>query len=110
MQKGKLDEAADYYSRIIEIEPDFAEGWNRRATIYYMMGEYQLSTSDVMETLQLEPRHFGALSGQGMIYMQLMEKELALEYYEKALDVNPHMTAVKQSIEFLKKLIEDEVI
>lgn len=110
MRRGLLAEAIDVYTEIIGIDPEFAEGWNRRATIYFLMGEYELSTQDVAETLQREPRHFGALSGQGMIYMRLHERELALKFYEKALEVNPHMLSVRQNIELIKKLLEDEVI
>ncbi len=110
MRRGKLKDAVALFSEIIELQPDYAEGWNRRATVYYMMGEYQLSTNDVAETLLREPRHFGALSGQGMIYMQLQEKELALEFYKKALELNPHMSGVKQNIRMIRKLIQDEVI
>ncbi len=110
IRRGKLKDAVAFFSEIIELQPDYAEGWNRRATVYYMMGEYQLSTNDVAETLQREPRHFGALSGQGMIYMQLQEKELALEFYKKALELNPHMSGVKQNIRMIRKLIQDEVI
>ncbi|MCY3768052.1 MAG: tetratricopeptide repeat protein [Gammaproteobacteria bacterium] len=110
MRRGKLSDAVDFFSEIIELQPDYAEGWNRRATAYYMLGEYQLSTNDVAQTLQREPRHFGALSGQGMIYMQLQEKERALEFYEKALEVNPHMSGVQQNIRMIRELIQDEVI
>ncbi len=110
MQRADYGNAVQVYSRIIELDPDFAEGWNRRATVLYLMGEYQLSTNDVVETLKLEPRHYGALSGQGLIYIRLEERRLALEYFEKALDANPHMINVRQNIEMLKKLIDEEVI
>ncbi len=110
MRTGKLEQAVEIYSRVIDIDPGFAEGWNRRATVYYMMGRYQSSTADVVETLKLEPRHFGALSGQGMIYTQLRKIDLALEYYERALEVNPHMTGVRISIEAIRKYLQKEVI
>ncbi len=110
LRRGKLEQAIEIYSRVIDIDPGFAEGWNRRATAYYMMGELQSSTEDVVETLKLEPRHFGALSGQGMIYTQLRKIDLALEYYERALEVNPHMTGVRISIEAIRKYLEKEVI
>ena len=110
MRQSNFKEAVQYYTEVIEADPSFAEGWNRRATVYYMMGEYDLSTSDVAKTLELEPRHFGALSGQGMIYIALKDAESALEYMQRALKENPHMTQVKRSIETLKKIIQDEVI
>ena len=102
--------AAGVFSQVIDLDPNFAEGWNRRATVYYLMGEYQRATEDVNATLKLEPRHFGALSGQGMIYMQLGQKELAIEFMERALEVNPHMSGVKKNIRLIKKQIEKEII
>ncbi len=110
MRRARYDEAIKYFSEVIDIAPEFAEGWNRRATVYYMIGEFDLSTDDVNKTLGLEPRHFGALSGQGLIYMHKQNRQLALEYMERALAENPHMTGVKNNIKIIKKMIEDEVI
>ena len=110
MQRADYPDAVQLYTQVIKLDPDFAEGWNRRATVLYLMGEFQLSTNDVVETLKLEPRHYGALSGQGLIYLQLQERRLALEYFEKALEANPHMSNVRENIEMLKKLIDEEVI
>ena len=110
LRRGQLKEAVQIYSRVIELDQQFAEGWNRRATTYYMMGRYVESTADVVATLALEPRHFGALSGQGMIYMRLENSEKAIEYMEKALEVNPHMVGVQETIEILKKQQQDETI
>ena len=110
LRRGQLKEAVQIYSRVIELDQQYAEGWNRRATTYYMMGRYVESTADVVATLALEPRHFGALSGQGMIYMRLDNSEKAIEYMEKALEVNPHMVGVQETIEILKKQQQDETI
>ncbi len=110
MRRTEYADAVQIYTQVIEMDPGFAEGWNRRATVYYLMGEYQLSTSDVDETLLREPRHYGALSGQGMIYLQLENHERALEYFERALDVNPHMSNVRDSIRLLEKMRDAEVI
>ena len=110
MRRGELDDAVGYFSEIIEINPNFSEGWNRRATAYYMMGEFKLSTLDIAATLNLEPRHFGALSGQGMIYTRLNNRDKALEYYERALAYNPHLQGVKRTVDLIKKSIEKEVI
>jgi tetratricopeptide (TPR) repeat protein len=110
MRQGKLNDAVKFFSKIIELEPDFSEGWNRRATVYYMMGEYKLSTIDISQTLNLEPRHFGALSGQAMIYTMLNNRDQALKYYERALEVNPHLPGAKRSVELIKKSIAKEVI
>lgn len=110
IRRGMLDEAVQFFSEIIEIQPGFSEAWNRRATVYYMMGEYDLSTSDIAATLNLEPRHFGALSGQGMIYAIQNNRDQALQYYEKALEYNPHLSNVKENVEIIKEQIAKEII
>lgn len=110
MRLGRYGEAVKYFTQVTEIAPQFAEGWNRRATAYYIIGEYQLSTDDVAKTLDLEPRHFGALSGQGMIYLQLQENGLALHYMQRALIANPHLPDVKGRIKTIQKMIEGEAI
>jgi len=93
------------FSRIIEKRPDFAEGWNKRATVYFLMGEYQKSLADCAEVLKRNPSHFGVLAGYGQIYLQLNEPERALSYFERALAVNPNMEQVEQVIEELKSLL-----
>ncbi len=107
MRRSDYEDAVRIYTRVIAIDPGFAEGWNRRATIYYLMGEYDLSTQDVEKTLALEPRHFGALSGQGLIYLRREKPTQAVEYFKRALEVNPHMSNIRQNLESLK---EDDVI
>lgn len=109
MRRSELKDAVDIYSQVIAIDPDFAEGWNRRATIHYLMGEYDLSTKDVERTLALEPRHFGALSGQGLIYMQQDKPEQALDYFRQALEVNPHMWSIRKNLKILEKELDDVV-
>jgi tetratricopeptide (TPR) repeat protein len=98
------------FTKIIEIAPDFAEGWNRRATALYMIGEYEASRADVAETLAREPRHFGALSGLGLINEAEDRGEEAIEAWEKALEVNPNMPSVQQHIEEMKAKLADENI
>jgi len=110
MQHSRLDEAIALFTEVVELAPDFAEGWNVRATAYYLMGEYALSTEDVKQTLKLEPRHFGALSGQGLIYLRLNKLSAALEYMEEALKYNPHMDNLRENIEIIKRQIKKEVI
>lgn len=107
MRRSDYGDAVSIYTRVIAIDPDFAEGWNRRATIYYLMGEYDLSTQDVEKTLALEPRHFGALSGQGLIYLRQEKPARAVEYFRQALDVNPHMRNIRHNLESLEK---DDVV
>lgn len=110
MRLARYGEAVKYFTEIIKIAPQFAEGWNRRATVYYLIGEYQRSIDDVAKTLNLEPRHFGALSGQGMIYLKLQEHGLALHYMQRALEANPYLPGIKGNIEVIQKIIEDEAI
>ncbi len=97
--------AVDIFTRIIERKPDFAEGWNKRATVYFLMGEYDKSLSDCDEVIKRNPVHFGALSGYGQIYLHLGEPERALPYLERALAVNPNMELVERVVEQLKALL-----
>ena len=105
MQASQGDEAVETFSEIIRRRPDFAEGWNKRATVYYLMGEYQKSLADCDEVMKRNPYHFGALSGYGMIYMQLDQPATALTYFERALAVNPNLESTRQTIELLKTLL-----
>ncbi len=109
MNEFALDQAVEIFTTLIDMSPDYAEAWNKRATVYYMIGEYDLSTADVKETLRLEPRHFGALSGQGLIYMQQDRKAEALHWFRRALDVNPFMDGVRQNVEMLEAELEGTV-
>jgi tetratricopeptide (TPR) repeat protein len=93
------------FSRIIEKRPDFAEGWNKRATVYFLMGDYEKSLADCDEVVKRNPSHFGVLSGYGQIYLQLNQPEKALSYFERALTVNPNMEQVERVIEELKSLL-----
>ncbi|MGI9315974.1 MAG: tetratricopeptide repeat protein [bacterium] len=110
MNRYALDDAVRVFSALIEIEPDFAEAWNKRATVYYMMGKFDLSTADVAETVRLEPRHFGALSGQGLIYLKTNRREAAVEWFKKALKVNPFMENIRSSVEQIEQEIKANVI
>ena len=97
--------ALELFDKMVEVAPDFAEGWNKRATVYFLMGEYRKSLADCEEVLKRNPNHFGVLSGYGQIYLQLNEPERALSYFERALAVNPNMEQVEQVIEELKSLL-----
>jgi tetratricopeptide (TPR) repeat protein len=97
--------AVKTFTRVIERRPDFAEGWNKRATVYYLMGEYRKSLADCDEVIKRNRYHFGALSGYGMIYLQLEEPARALEYFERALDVNPNMESVRETVESVRRLL-----
>jgi tetratricopeptide (TPR) repeat protein len=105
MTQRALAAAADTFTDVIQRRPQFAEGWNKRATVYYLMGEYQKSLADCDEVMTRNPYHWGALSGYGMIYIQLDQPDRALGYLEKALAVNPNLQSVAQTIETLKALL-----
>ena len=99
------DAAVETFSRIIQRRPDFAEGWNKRATVYYLLGQFEKSLADCDEVMKRNPYHFGALSGYGMIYMQLDQPAQALDYFERALTVNPNLGSVQETVEMLRRLL-----
>lgn len=94
MTGGDYPKALQAFDALVALEPEFAEAWNRRATLHYLMGNYPASISDVERTLRLEPRHFGAMSGLGLIYDAMGEEEAALAAFKEALKMNPHMPAI----------------
>ncbi|MGH6892472.1 MAG: tetratricopeptide repeat protein, partial [Dongiaceae bacterium] len=98
------------FDKMIEVAPDFSEGWNKRATVLYLIGEYGRSRADVAKTLELEPRHFGALSGLGLIYIAEGDDEKALEAFRRALTVNPTMPGPQRWVEELKAKVEGQPI
>ncbi len=108
MSSGQFAPALAIFNGIVEIVPDFAEAWNKRATLYYLIGEYEHSVTDITRTLELEPRHFGALSGLGMIYLQWSEKEKALRAFEEALEVHPHLSGARSAVENIAKALEQK--
>ena len=110
MNAFALDQAVAVFSDLIDIAPGYAEAWNKRATVFYLMGEYELSTSDVRETLRLEPRHFGAISGQGLIYMQVDRQAEALYWFRRALGVNPFLEGVQKNVELLEETLNGKLI
>jgi tetratricopeptide (TPR) repeat protein len=95
----------DTFSEIIGRRPDFAEAWNKRATAYYLLGEWRRSAADCDEVLRRNPQHFGALSGYGMIWLQLDQPTRALERFQEALDVNPNLRSVQDTIDALRALL-----
>jgi tetratricopeptide (TPR) repeat protein len=105
MREGRVEASVDTFSEIIRRRPDFAEGWNKRATVYYLLGQYDKSLSDCDEVMKRNPVHFGALAGYGQIYLRLNQPEKALLYFERALAVNPNMEQVEAMIEQLKSLL-----
>ena len=103
MNSGRYTIALTVLDELVENEPDFAEAWNRRATVHYLLGNYEKSLEDIEQTLLLEPRHFGALSGVGLIMLQVGENEKAMHAFEKVLEISPKNMSAAKSIEDLEK-------
>jgi len=110
MSKGELETAYKIFSTIINSSPNWAEGWNKRATVLYIMGRYHDSLNDIDEVLKRESRHFGALSGQGLVHTKLKNYEKAIKSYETVQKIYPSISSAKVMIPQLKKIIKDEVI
>jgi len=98
MQQKELDEAEALFSRMIERNPDFAEGWNKRATVRFMQRNFKASIADCQQTLARNPNHFGAASGQGLCHMSLNEFREAAISFRRALEIHPHLDAVRQNL------------
>jgi tetratricopeptide (TPR) repeat protein len=105
MSERQGNAAVDTFTRVIERRPDFAEGWNKRATVLYLLGEYARSLADCDEVMKRNPYHFGALSGYGMIHLKLGDLTRALTYFERALAVNPNLGQVRETTEALRQEI-----
>lgn len=105
MRDGQLRKSVDTFTRIIAARPDFTEAWNKRATLYYMLGEDDLSLADCAEVLRRNPQHFGVLAGYGQIYLRRGDMQRALDYFERALAINPNMTGVQAAIDALREIM-----
>ncbi len=104
LNSGSFDLAEQKLIKLVEAHPDFAEAWNRRATLYFMQGRYEESLADIAHVLDLEPRHFGALSGKGMVLRSQGKPAEALRAMKEALAVNPYTAGAKDAVERLEKL------
>ena len=108
MEASKLREAVATFTTIIARRPAFAEAWNKRATLYYLLGELDLSLKDCDEVIKRNRNHFGALSGYAQIYLKKGELERAATYFERALKVNPNLEGIAQVIEQLQQRLEEK--
>ena len=102
MGSGRLRESIVTFGRIIDLAPEFAEGWNKRATARYLAGEFDASIDDVERTLALEPRHFGALSGLGLLHLAKGDEFGALRAFEATLEVHPRAPAARYHVQRLR--------
>jgi tetratricopeptide (TPR) repeat protein len=105
-EQKDLDLAIKLLNAVIEIRPNYTEAWNRRATIYFLQKDYGHALADIREVLAREPRHFGALSGLGLILQELGDEKHALEAYRRALAIDPHLENVEEAIKNLREKVE----
>jgi tetratricopeptide (TPR) repeat protein len=110
MDEKKFGASLDYLDQVTMLSPDYVEGWNRRATVHFLMNNYAKSMADIERTLELEPRHFGALSGLAKIMQSTGRKELALEAYQRVLDVYPMMRDAQREVGTLSEELAGEGI
>ncbi|MGX9142984.1 hypothetical protein [Mesorhizobium sp. 128a] len=110
MDDQKFDVALDFLDQVVTLQPKYAEGWNRRATVHYMMRNFGKSMSDIDQTLQLEPRHFGALSGLAQIMAATGHKQSALEAWQKVLAIYPMMRSAQDQVATLSEELAGEGI
>ena len=110
MNNRNYEEANRIFTKIINADPTWAEGWNKRATVYYYQKKYELSQLDINKVIELENRHFGALSGQGMVQIKLDNLEKALESYKKVLEIYPSNKAAQTLVDEIEQTIKEETI
>ncbi|MCZ8315335.1 tetratricopeptide repeat protein [Phreatobacter sp.] len=106
MQQRQADLALSLLDAVIDLQPDFTEAWSRRATLYFARREFGRALSDLENVLRLEPRHFGAMVGLGMLLQQLGDEKGALTAFQQAMEVNPHIERVPQIIQRLKPKVD----
>src|SRR2546430_985917 len=110
MEAEHYPEAVEVFDQIIARAPKFAEGYNKRAPVYYLMLEFEKSIADIHQTLELNPVHFGALSGMGLCYLGLVEPRQALEWFERAVAVNPNMDAIQSYIQQIREFLRNQTL
>lgn len=103
MDLGDFDQAIEHFSAVIDHDPTFAEAWNARATAYFYTGDFGPALADIGQALTLNPRHFGALSGLGMIMESMDRPDRALQAYQAALAIHPHLVGAVQAVERLQE-------
>jgi len=103
LDEGQTQLAVEHFTALTDHAPDFAEGWNARATAYYSLGQFGPAISDIGRTLELNPRHYGALSGLAIIFEALGQPEKALEVYRKVLEIDPHAEGVPEAVTRLEE-------
>ena len=110
VREQQLSNAIDVFTKAIKLDPSWAEAWNKRATVLYLLGDYEGSQKDIDKVLELEKRHFGALAGQGLVNIKLENYEKAIESYKKAQEIYPSMKSPEIMIKQIKELIKQQLI
>lgn len=110
IEKKQTDVALKLLDKVVRLKPDYVEGWNRRATLYYLQNNYAKSLADIREVLMREPRHFGALAGLGMIMQEVGDDKRALDAFRKALEINPHLEKLPDMVKSLTEKVEGRPI
>ena len=110
LRSQELVKAFDIFTKVIELDPTWAEAWNKRATVLYLLGDYSGSQKDIDKVLKLEKRHFGALAGQGLVNIELKNYEKAINSYQRAQEIHPLMKSPNIMIERIKELIKQQSI
>ena len=110
VSKKKFFESIDIFTKVINFDPSWAEAWNKRATVFYIIGEFQKAQNDIDKVLELENRHFGALAGQGLVNIKLKNYEKAIESYKRALEIYPTMQSPEIMIKQIEEIIKEELI
>jgi tetratricopeptide (TPR) repeat protein len=103
---NELDVALKLLNALVKLKPDYIEAWNRRATLHYMRKEYGEAMADIRQVLIREPRHFGAISGLGMILNEFGDEKHALDAFRRALEINPHMSKIDEMVKSLTEKVE----
>ena len=106
----QFSKALEIFNEVIERDRNWAEAWNKRATVFYLIGEYKKSQNDIDKVLMLERRHFGALAGQGLVNIELRNYEKAILSYKKAKEIYPSMQSSEIMIRRIEKLIKQQTI
>ena len=110
VRSQQLIKAKEIFTEVINLDQNWAEAWNKRATVLYMLGEFQQSQNDIDRVLALEARHFGALAGQGLVNIQLKNYEKAIRSYQEAQKIYPAMTSPEIMIKQIETLIKEQTI
>ena len=110
MSANRFRDAAGRFTELILAAPAFAEAWNKRATVYYLMNRLDDSVRDIERTLALEPRHFGAISGMGLIFLQRRDEAGAVDAFEKVLEIHPHARGARFHVERLRERLQGRQI